>query len=1222
MRLAGSQIFGTLGERLRHRSAGFAAVGAAAMLIAAVMVVQSAPRSELDVHLSDGAVWLPSTAIGGVSLLDGGSGTIAASLGVADPGDDFAVEQFGSDAVIVNQTDGTVARLDGASWTIATGRVQFGVPGEPLHVVTGDATGWMMTPGQATTLEMEELAVRTPIPVAAPFADGIITSSGALLYASSDPELPVQRFDVGKEPAPVDDLDGPTALIHLGDTVAAVDLDDHSVWLEGEGVVCRELEFPADAELSAGGGEDHLIVVSDQGGAFVWDPSEVGCPGANAFINLGPGMYGEPALTDDWAVVPEISTGSVLVIDLDAMSVTNRQELEGVEAGTEVSLIAEDGAIWYNDPGSARAGLIRRDGTIIPIAKYEDGATGFTSAPVDDAAQDADDVSIAGAQDEQQVEEEAPEAEAVAGPELTTTTLAGDENGTNEPDQTENTTATTEPQTGGTSDTTDPDDTTPDDTTDTTDPDGTTDTTDGGDPGVGEPGEGTSTTSTPEVDPVLKITLGVSALSVVEGDSITFTAITQHGNPNNYSITISPQGPPSLPIDEFGVFSVLFPNPGRFVVALTACDPEGNCDTAQTRVTIVTDPDAIPLVAAIDGPTSVLVGETASFRDISQGDPDTWSWATDGAAPASGTSDSIAVSWPTPGPRTLSLRVGRGSSTKITTFDVDVTEATPPAPFGLTCSPSSLEIGSTASCQLAGDVADFSGISFSTSADGQAGFTSNSPSAGQFRLSSTQERTVTISLTATDDGTGEAVSATATVGFTEVICPAVVPSVTVSGPGSLEVNTAGNFSSTTTGGCGTETYSWTTTGGGSVSNPTGSSTNVTWSSAGTYTVTLSYSDGSGSDSASRTVTVDEPVAGPSAPSISVSGASALDTSASGSFSASNSGGPINTYAWSTNGGGGSASSATFNASWNSAGIYTVTLLATGPGGSDTATYSVTVADPPPQPSPFGMTCDLASQQVEFMINCDLTTGNQADFSNPVWTVGPASANYWLMNIWSMDVAGTVIGSTVTVKLSATDLATGLTVTADDSIGITAPPVPALGLTCSPTTRPADGTTAATCSVTNPGEFGSVSFSSNQPSANMWGAPGQFFIAWDQVGTASVSASAVHTASGTTVTAGPIGITFEAVAPPPPTPAPMTIACSLVSQQRARCSLTSGNSGSFSGPSWAVTGTGSLSWGRGPFEVDAGSTIAGGSVSVSLTATDIATGQIVSAGTSITIPEAS
>ncbi len=533
MRLAGSQTFRTLGERLRHRSTGFAAVGAAAMLVAAVMVVQSAPRSELDVHLSDGAVWLPSTAIGGVSLLDGGSGTIAASLGVADPGDDFAVEQFGSDAVIVNQTDGTVARLDGASWTIATGRVQFGVPGEPLHVVTGDSTGWMMTPGQATTLEMEELAVRTPIPVAAPFADGIITSSGALLYASSDPELPVQRFDVGKEPAPVDDLDGPTALIHLGDTVAAVDLDDHSVWLEGEGVVCRELEFPAEAELNAGGGEDHLIVVSDQGGAFVWDPSEVGCPGATAFINLGPGTYGEPALTDGWAVVPETSTGSVLVIDLDAMSVTSRQELEGVEAGTEVSLIAEDGAIWYNDPASARAGLIRRDGTIIPIAKYEDGATGFTSAPVDDAAQDADDVSIAGAQDEQQVEDEAPEAEAVAGPELTTTTLAGTDNGSNEPDQTESTTATTEPRTDGTSDTTDPDI-----TTDSTDPDGTTDTTDG-DPGTdGEPTEGTSTTSTTEspVDEGVVISMGVSALSVTAGDTINFTAIVQHGNPNDFGL--------------------------------------------------------------------------------------------------------------------------------------------------------------------------------------------------------------------------------------------------------------------------------------------------------------------------------------------------------------------------------------------------------------------------------------------------------------------------------------------------------------------------------------------------------------------------------------------------------------------------------------------------------------------------------------------------------------
>jgi hypothetical protein len=279
-------------QRLRSAPATSAlgAVSVAALMFASVLVVRSAPRAEINLRLSDGAVWLPSTEIGGVSLLDGGSGTIAASLGVANPGDDFSVEQWGSDAIIVNRSDGTVSLLDGSRWSITSGRVQFGQPGQQLDVVADRNAGFVITPGQLVLANMSDMVGGSVVPVAAPFANGVVAEDGSLYYASSDPNLPVAHFSAdGAISTPIPDLDGPTALIDLGTTTAAVDLDDRRVWLSTQDIVCDRLEFPANAVLHAGGGDGHLIVVSDQGGAFEWDPLSSCCPGAGDFINLGAG---------------------------------------------------------------------------------------------------------------------------------------------------------------------------------------------------------------------------------------------------------------------------------------------------------------------------------------------------------------------------------------------------------------------------------------------------------------------------------------------------------------------------------------------------------------------------------------------------------------------------------------------------------------------------------------------------------------------------------------------------------------------------------------------------------------------------------------------------------------------------------------------------------------------------------------------------------------------
>ena len=101
-------------ERPSLKAAAWVAVAVVIALFATFVVVRTEPRAESAMRLSDGAVWLPSLPLGGVSLLDGGSGTVATSLTVAQPGQDFSVEHWGSDAIVVNRADGSVVpwRLD------------------------------------------------------------------------------------------------------------------------------------------------------------------------------------------------------------------------------------------------------------------------------------------------------------------------------------------------------------------------------------------------------------------------------------------------------------------------------------------------------------------------------------------------------------------------------------------------------------------------------------------------------------------------------------------------------------------------------------------------------------------------------------------------------------------------------------------------------------------------------------------------------------------------------------------------------------------------------------------------------------------------------------------------------------------------------------------------------------------------------------------------------
>jgi hypothetical protein len=88
---------------------------------------------------------------------------------------------------------------------------------------------------------------------------------------------------------------------------------------------------------------------------------------------------GAPQESGGRVFVPNYSDGTVTVVDVDSARVATTDPV--VAAGRTFDLFDHDGRAFYNDPATEHAGVIRIDGEVSPVAKYDPADPGSGVEP-------------------------------------------------------------------------------------------------------------------------------------------------------------------------------------------------------------------------------------------------------------------------------------------------------------------------------------------------------------------------------------------------------------------------------------------------------------------------------------------------------------------------------------------------------------------------------------------------------------------------------------------------------------------------------------------------------------------------------------------------------------------------------------------------------------------------------------------------------------------------
>src|SRR6266511_3566374 len=322
-----------------------------------------------------GAAWLVSTQVGQVTLLDGSTAEVAAQVPVAPPGTRLDVVQQGANAYAVNRTAGSVRRVDGGTFTVSQPAIPLPNAGDGLQALAAPGVLYALdtSRGVLTSADPLTLATRTaPVPLATPVTgESAVLDEAGRLWVLDGASGSLVWIDHGQRHIR-QGLAGPGGILVLaGSAPVVVDLARHvALTLDPESADTgrtTELDLRSADRVQVSGSPDgeRIYLVAARGLLTV---CELATPTCATAVPLA-GDLGAAVESGRRVFVPDYDAGRVWVVDLDQDRVVAEPRV--LDPHTRFQLVSRDGVVFFNDPDSEHAGVIRFDGGVRPVAKYD-----------------------------------------------------------------------------------------------------------------------------------------------------------------------------------------------------------------------------------------------------------------------------------------------------------------------------------------------------------------------------------------------------------------------------------------------------------------------------------------------------------------------------------------------------------------------------------------------------------------------------------------------------------------------------------------------------------------------------------------------------------------------------------------------------------------------------------------------------------------------------------
>ena len=331
------------------------------------------------VRLLSGAVWLPSSHTGQLTLLHGPSAEVAAQIQVAPPGHRLSVVQHDTTAYVINHTEGSLRRVDGATFKLTPPIRPIPDAGEGLQVYPSAATLFVLdthhgllthtNPTTLTTHGGPQRLADQPDRQAATLDDTgrlwiLDTTTGDLTWIN-DGESHTRRQDLQPGPGTLVLADNAPVLINIPGRTATT-LNPETVNTENT----TQLDVHPDDTIQLAGSlhAPRLHLVTSRGDLTTCDLTSTACEDAIPLGDAGQDL-GPPLDTGNHIFIPDHTHGRVWIVDLQEKRVMAQPTV--LKPLARFELLNHDGIVFFNDPYSERAGIIRHDGTVIHVPKHD-----------------------------------------------------------------------------------------------------------------------------------------------------------------------------------------------------------------------------------------------------------------------------------------------------------------------------------------------------------------------------------------------------------------------------------------------------------------------------------------------------------------------------------------------------------------------------------------------------------------------------------------------------------------------------------------------------------------------------------------------------------------------------------------------------------------------------------------------------------------------------------